>query len=378
MNTGVLSTSRKKNEQRRPIHPAHLLAIPAELRRKLIFEKGYGIPFGVSDEEIAALTGGVGEREQLLRDSELVILAKPVAEDAAAMKPGSILWGWVHCVQGEAITQATIDRGLTLVPWEMMNHWDGNGSFQSHIFQENNQIAGYAAVLHALTLKGFDGFYGEKKRVVLINTGQVSRGALRGLKAFGFADIAVVIPQSAPQVPPDFEGCEIHALSSDHPAGLEVQAAGGEKMPLIELLAEADLIVNGIFQNPLKPYLFVRPGEEKSLKKNTLIIDVSCDTGMGFHFSRATSFDEPLLRIGVLDYYAVDHTPSFLWNSATWQISKALLPYLPPMLAGADTWKNHPVLDRAVDILNGEILNKDILTFQKREKTYPYLIARTV
>ena len=33
-----------------------------------------------------------------------------------------------------------------------------------------------------------------------------------------------------------------------------------------------------------------------------------------------------------LHYYAVDHSPSYLWNSATWEISEALLDYLLPVV----------------------------------------------
>jgi hypothetical protein len=31
-------------------------------------------------------------------------------------------------------------------------------------------------------------------------------------------------------------------------------------------------------------------------------------------------------------YYAVDHSPSYLWNSATWENSQALLPFLATVL----------------------------------------------
>jgi len=34
-----------------------------------------------------------------------------------------------------------------------------------------------------------------------------------------------------------------------------------------------------------------------------------------------------------IHYYAVDHSPSLLWNFATWEISQALLPHLRPCLA---------------------------------------------
>jgi len=43
-------------------------------------------------------------------------------------------------------------------------------------------------------------------------------------------------------------------------------------------------------------------------------------------------------------YYAVDHSPSYLWDSATWAISEAVLP----------------------EIRYGAVLNPKILSFQKR------------
>ena len=53
----------------------------------------------------------------------MLLLPKPMAEDVAGMREGQVLWGWPHCVQDEAMTQAAIDRRLTLIAWEAMNHW---------------------------------------------------------------------------------------------------------------------------------------------------------------------------------------------------------------------------------------------------------------
>ena len=39
---GVIGTSRKEDERRLPIHPEHLLRLPEDIRRQLIFEEGYG------------------------------------------------------------------------------------------------------------------------------------------------------------------------------------------------------------------------------------------------------------------------------------------------------------------------------------------------
>ena len=45
---GVIGTSMKEDERRVPIHPEHFDRIPPNILQKLIFEKGYGLPFNIS------------------------------------------------------------------------------------------------------------------------------------------------------------------------------------------------------------------------------------------------------------------------------------------------------------------------------------------
>ena len=373
MNIAILGTSKKENERRLPIHPGHFSQISPALRARMIFEEGYGEPFGVSDTEITAQFGGVMARHILLEESDLVVLAKPAEEDVASLKHGATLWGWIHCVQNPTITQIAIDKKLTFITWESMNKWDESGNFQSHVFSVNNQIAGYAGVIHALTLRGMEGIYGPSKKIVLINTGQVSVGAMRALASFGFSGIHVVSARPSNSQDAVFQQATFYELLSEQFGSLQIQH--NEKIfPLMELLQDADVIINGILQNPLQPLMFVQPDEENLLKPGCLIIDISCDTAMGFPFSRATSFDEPLLNMGKVFYYAVDHTPSLLWQSATWAISKALLPFWQTIISGEEAVKDCPVLSRAIEINQGHILHQGILQFQNREKTFPHKV----
>jgi alanine dehydrogenase len=94
---------------------------------------------------------------------------------------------------------------------------------------------------------------------------------------------------------------------------------------------------------------------------------------MGFSWARPTSFAEPMFTVGTnINYYAVDHSPSHLWNSATWEISEALLPYLRPVLAGPDAWTRNETIRRAIEIRDGVIQNARILSFQHRSSQYPH------
>jgi alanine dehydrogenase len=83
-----------------------------------------------------------------------------------------------------------------------------------------------------------------------------------------------------------------------------------------------------------------------------------------------------MVRVGEgLHYYAVDHSPSFLWNSATWENSEALLQYVPIVMAGPEAWDADETIRRAIEIREGVVCNPRILSFQNREPTYPYAFS---
>ena len=153
---GVIGTSKKEDERRFPIHPEHLSRLPENIRKQLIFEKGYGNSFHILDQEISESTGGISTRSEILRDIGDVIIAKPVLADLEELKRGGVILGYPHCAQQKEITQIAIDKKLTLIAFEDMYMWSSNGQKRRHTFYKNNEIAGYSAVIHALQLKGID------------------------------------------------------------------------------------------------------------------------------------------------------------------------------------------------------------------------------
>lgn len=371
---GVIGTSRKTDERRYPIHPEHLARIPEYLRHRLIFEEGYGTAFNISDDEIAAQTGGIATRHEILADIGAVIIAKPVLADLEELREGGILWGYVHCVQQREITQAALDRKLTLIAFEDMFVWSPTGQVGRHTFYKNNEMAGYCAVIHALQLKGIDGHYGNQRKVVIFSFGAVSRGAIYALKAHGFRDITICIQRPDHEVREEVLDCHYVKVREGEKgeARMVVVEHDGTIRPLTELIGETDIIVNGTFQETDHPTNFIIESEAASLKPNCLIIDVSCDEGMGFFFAKPTSFQEPMFQYNTIDYYAVDHTPSYLWESATRSISAALIVYLENVLEGREHWQQNETIRRAINIDEGVIKNPLILSFQHREITPPY------
>ncbi len=365
---GVIGSSRKPDERRVPIHPGHFDRIPEELRARIVLEAGYGERFGIADAELRPLVGSIAPRDAVIAASDIVLLPKPQADDVRGLRDGQTLWGWPHLVQDSELTQLAIDKRLTMIAFEAMNHWGSDGTFGLHVFHKNNELAGYCSVLHAMQLCGSTGDYGRRLTAVVIGFGATARGAVTALRAHGVHDVRVLTNRRTASVASPIHA--VHMMQFDHdgaPYSSEVITDDGERQPLAPFLAESDIVVNCTLQDPNRPLMYLRESDLDAFRPGSLIVDVSCDEGMGFEWARPTSFADPMFTVGgTVDYYGVDHSPSYLWNSASWEISEALLGFVPTIMAGPDAWAANETIARAIEVRDGVIVNPAILEFQGR------------
>ncbi len=374
---GVIGTSAKENEHRLPLHPDHLPRLDPGIAARTTLEHGYADHFGITDDELAPHVAGFASREEILRDSDVVVLPKPQHEDVAAMHAGQVLWGWPHCVQDRAMTQLAIDRELTLIAFESMNHWTADGHVGLHVFHKNNELAGYCSVLQAMELVGITGDYGRRLSAVVIGFGATARGAVTALNAHGVHEVVVLTTRGVAAV-----GSPIHSVRirqfDHHPGESTVTHVITERgrMPLAPYLAEADIVVNCTLQDTAAPLTYLKTEDLADFRLGSLIVDVSCDEGMGFSWAVPTTFDDPMFTVADrVHYYAVDHSPSYLWNSATWENSEALLPFMETVLSGPEAWDADETITRAIEIRDGRICNPAILAFQGRAAEHPYPVV---
>lgn len=275
------------------------------------------------------------------------------------------------------MAQTAIDRRLTLIAFEAMNHWTTRGDFNLHVFHKNNELAGYCSVLHALRLIGSTGDYGPRLSAVVIGFGATARGAVTALSAHGVHDIQVLTQRGVAAVASPIHSAHMVQLNTDEGAThlSEVMTPDGDVL-LPEFLASHDIVVNCTLQDVAAPLTYLRTEDLAGFAPGSLIIDVSCDEGMGFEWATPTPFSDPMFTVGEgVNYYAVDHSPSYLWNSATWEISEALLPFLRTVMEGPNAWAKDFTISRAIEIREGTIVNPSILSFQGRTAEWPY--ART-
>jgi len=374
LDLAVLARSRKENERRLPLHPEHLGRIDADVREHIFLERGYGDQFGVADDELARQVAGVLPRDELMQSCDVVLLPKPLLDDVKELRSGQVLWGWPHCVQDAALTQVGIESRLTMIAWESMHLWSADGSFERHVFAMNNQLAGYASVLHAMELLGSTGHYGRTLRAAVIGSGATALGAVTALNGLGVLDVDVFTHRDVSTIAPPKQSVRLLNVADDPNQEGRVNACldSGPK-PLSGLLQGYDVVVNCVLQDTDAPLTFLTENDLPGFRSGSVIVDVSCDEGMGFSWARPTSFSDPMFTVGDgVHYYAVDHSPSLLWNSATWEISEALLPHLRAVLSGPEAWDDDATVSRAIELRDGVVQNSRILSFQHRAADYPH------
>ncbi|MCB9423526.1 MAG: hypothetical protein H6527_00355 [Actinobacteria bacterium] len=240
--TLMRGTSSKENEHRLPIHPHHIERIDADLRARITLEEGW-CDSGCPTPSLPGRAGDLGTRDEVIAGvKRRRSPAQATLPDLEELRDRQVLWGWPHAVQDPELTQIAIDKHLTLIAWEQMNHWTPAGDFMVHVFHLNNEMAGYCSVLHAMSLIGSTGHYGRHLRAAVLGFGNTARGAITALHGLGVHDVTALTMRDVTAV-----ASPIPAVVMDHmhrvDDGIAVQTEDGE-IPVAQFLAGFDIVVN--------------------------------------------------------------------------------------------------------------------------------------
>ena len=127
-------------------------------------------------------------------------------------------------------------------------------------------------------------------------------------------------------------------------------------------LGDCDVIVNCILWDVMRKDHIIYRSDLARMKKNSMIIDVSCDRNGGIETSVPTTIAEPTYVVDGVLHYVVDHTPSLFHKTFTWNNSEIIWPYLEELQTGI----YGKVLEDCLIIEQGCIIDQEINRFQGR------------
>lgn len=309
--------SHKENENRRAIVPEHLQSILHP--EYLYFEKGYGEVLGIDDSEYEAYGSHIASPDEVLTKD---IICDPKIGDADYLSELSdqTIFGWIHATQNRDITDKLIAGRLTAYAWEKM--------FQKgrHVFWRNNELAGEAAVMHAFQCYARMPY---ETKVAVIGRGNTARGAIKVLNMLG-ADVR--------------------------------QYDRRTEELLRDELGDYDVIVNCVLWDVMRKDHIIYRDDLKHMKRNSMIIDVSCDRNGGIETSVPTTIEHPTYIVDGVLHYVVDHTPALFHKTFTWNNSEVIWSYINELQMDDCS----SVLNDSLIMKKGLIIDSEISRFQER------------
>ncbi|MBC2035489.1 N(5)-(carboxyethyl)ornithine synthase [Listeria booriae] len=280
--------SHKENEKRIALLPEHIATITN--KEQLFFEKGYGDALGIPDAEYMALGCLIQSREEVLRQD---IICEPKIGDSdflSHLRKGQTIFGWVHAEQNRDIAEKLAQSEVKAYAWENMDYMN------RHCFWVNNELAGEGAIMHAYQLIGEMPY---NTKVAILGRGNVSHGAQKILLNLG---------------------AEVHIYNRNQEELFKKE------------LPNYDVLINAILWDLKRTDHIMYREDLQRMKKNAMIIDVSCDRGGAIETTVPTTIDNPTYMVDGILHYAVDHTPSLLYRTASRSISKEISKYIDDLI----------------------------------------------
>jgi len=286
-------------------------------------QAGAGVGSGFTDEEYAAAGARiVPEAADVWGGVNMVVKVKePLESEYGYLRPDLILFTYLHLAADRAQTDALLASGVTGISYETIELDDGS----LPLLIPMSEVAGRLAVQmgswsleapnggRGILLSGVSGV--TPGRVLVLGAGTVGRNAIR--IAMGVGAHVVVIDKDATKLrylDDIYHGRLVTLISNV--ATLQAE------------LEQADLVIGAILLPGAKAPKIIKREHLATMKKGSVIVDVSIDQGGIAETSKPTTHDNPTYVVDGVVHYCVANMPGAVPGTSTLALTNATLPYV--------------------------------------------------
>lgn len=307
----------KNHEYRVGLTPASVRELTANGHTVLV-QSGAGAAIGLSDAQyVAAGASLVADAAEVFAASDMVVKVKePQPQECAMLRPGQILYTYLHLAPDPQQTDALIRSGAICIAYETITGPGGGLPLLAPMSEVAGRMAVQAGAAHLEKSKGGMGvLLGGVPGVpaghcVILGAGVVGTHALQ--MAVGMGAKVTVLDKNMDrlrQLDLVF-GNRIHTLYSN------VQSVE-------EAVLDADLVIGGVLiPGAAAPKLVTRAMVGR-MKKGAVLVDVAIDQGGCFETSHATTHAEPTFVVDGVVHYCVANMPGAVARTSTFALNNA-------------------------------------------------------
>ncbi len=311
----------KSHEHRVGLVPSSVRELVHNGHRVVIeTQAGHGIGFDDGHYE-AAGAGIAQEAAEIFATADMIVKVKePQPAEIEMLRPGQVLFTYLHLAADRAQTQGLIDSDSVAIAYETVT--DPRGGLP--LLTPMSEVAGRMSIqvgAHCLEkeqggsgilLGGVPGVAAAS--VVIIGGGVVGTNAAR--MAMGLEAKVTVIDKSLPR---------LYELDLQFGAKLNTLFATVDAIEQSAL--QADLVIGAVLvPGAAAPRLLTRDVVRR-MKRGAVVVDVSIDQGGCFETSRPTTHDRPTYVVDEVVHYCVTNMPGAVARTSTFALNNATLPF---------------------------------------------------
>ncbi|MFV0634126.1 alanine dehydrogenase [Demequina sp.] len=315
----------KNRETRVALTPAGAKALAAA-GHEVVVERGAGAGAFLPDREYVDAGAIIGTARQAW-DADLVLKVKEPEPQEFGLLRDQTLFTFLHLAANPELAHALVAAGTTAISYDTVQLDDGSLPLlipMSVIAGRLSIVEGAHFLLSAcggrgVLLGGAPGVAGA--RVVVIGGGVAGASALAQAIALG-ADAVVA----------DIGDARLVRLAATH-AG-RVRTVPSRPEVIAQEVARADLVIGAVLVPGAQAPKVVTRAMAEAMRPGSVLVDIAIDQGGCFEFSRPTSHDDPVFRVGDSLVYCVANMPGAVGATATAALTAATGPYVAALAAG--------------------------------------------
>jgi len=312
-------------------------------------EAGVGAGFSDREYEKAGARIVYSAEEAFGRADLLLKVARPLKDEMALLRPGSILMGLLHLASAQQDKiDALLEKNITAIAYEQIQLPDGS----LPVLRPFSQIGGVmAAQIAARLLQNSEGGKGilmggvpgvPPAEVVIIGAGVVGTCATKTFLGMG-AHVAVI----------DRNISALQRIWERFPGVVTLLST---RRNIERATAYADVVVGAVLVPGQRAPIVITREMVQRMKPRSVIIDVSIDEGGCCETSRPTTHEHPVfVEEGVL-HYCVPNMPGVVARTATHAFVNAAMPFIVEIAEKGieKTMKENPAIEIAVNTYAGK------------------------
>ena len=357
-------------------HEYRVGLVPSSVRElihhghKVVVETKAGGGIGFSDADYKAAGATIApDAEQVFAKAEMIVKVKePQAKECKMLRPGQLLFTYLHLAPDPDQTKALLKSGCTAVAYETVTSARGG----LPLLAPMSEVAGRIAVFSAAeTLLKHNGGMGlllcgvpgvSPARVAVLGGGVVGINAAR--MAMGLNAEVVVLERSIPrmrEIDDIFLGRVLTRFST-------LDAIEDEVL-------KADVVIGAVLTAGAAAPKLIKREHLKRMKPGSVLVDVSIDQGGCFETSHPTTHAEPTYVVDGVVHYCVANMPGAAPRTSSEALVHATLPFgLALADHGLDALTRDPHLAKGLNVLKGEITHPAVAAAFGKPFSDPYKV----